>query len=621
MNEFRAIFSIQRKRILAVRYIVLWGAFFLVLLFLALNSISEYRGVLKSKQDFAKTEKERVRQYRRMSQYGGDGIRLMFIPSPTCVFFDDSGTFQQLVSNVNTGDRSTVVEPLKGFNIFHSRSTLDIAGVLFLFSAFLGMFMGYDVRGGYLKYLFVSISPRKAFIYSIMARAIILIFSISVTVIGVSLVARIFYKSLEIPLLLIPILILLVLFFVALGSVVGSIKGRITQLIALGTLFFIFVLLLPGIAQKISSAYAGFFNLSEFELQNQKLISDIEKKLDWKFGTIIAGEDIPPENYYHEAKKALDEQFKEMRERESLLLKDIKEKVKKIQLSKALIPSTLWDSIITEMSSKGFNNFLEFCQFSLERKRDFLYFYSERRFKQIKKTEKPFHIESFVKNDENIFHAVSRLPYAFPLGVGLTLLYTFSLFLLAYRSHLNRITPRTPGTVPVDLEMKSGFTFVMCENSKKKIDLVDYYKKKGTPVLEKINPEDFYFPGVKPSGLFRHLCRISHVEEHMALNNLRIMDVDPKTAGYNRETLLKMVASIILAKTQRLIVIDDFLKRESRGFEQRVIDLIEHLQMKGKSFVYLSTEMFQTTDSLGQILDHEQWDSWPIDDIKKITLR
>lgn len=99
------------------------------------------------------------------------------------------------------------------------------------------------------------------------------------------------------------------------------------------------------------------------------------------------------------------------------------------------------------------------------------------------------------------------------------------------------------------------------------------------------------------------------------------MDVDPITAGYNRDTLLKMVASIILAKTHRLIVIDDFLKRESRGFEQRVIDLIEHLQMKGKSFVYLSTEMFQTTDSLGQILDHEQWDSWPIDDIKKITLR
>lgn len=621
MKEFGAISRIQVKRAFALRYIVLWGAFFLVLLFLALNSISEYRGLLKSKQDFARTETERVRQYRRISRYGGDGIRLMFIPSPGSIFFDDSGAFQQLVSNVNTSDRSTIVEPLKGFNIFHSRSGLDIAGVLFLFSAFLGMFAGFDVKGGYLKFLFISISPFKAFVLSILARYITLIFSMLITVMGVSLIAKLFLESLKIPWLLILLLVLVILFFMALGAVVGSIKGRITQLIAIGALFYIFVLLLPGVAQKISSAYAGFFNLSGFELENQKLIGVVEKTLNSRFGTIVAGEDVPPASYYSEARRALDRQFKEIRERESKLLSDIRGKVRKIQFAKALIPSTFWDSAITEMSSRGFDNFLAFCQFSAERKKDFLYFYTERRFKRIGKRGR-FQIESFIKEDENMFYASPRLPYAFPLGVGLTLFYTLLIFVAAYRLHIRRIIGPARETVQVELESPDqGFTFVLCENQRTKQSIISRYEQQEAVVLRKINPDDLCFPGVTPAGLFRHFCRVSGAREKTALENLAAMGVDPGTAGYNRETVLKMVAAIILARGHRLVVIDDFIKRESRAFEQSVFSLLERLQESGKSFVYLSTEIFQTTDSLDRILDTEKWGSWPIDDLKKITLR
>jgi hypothetical protein len=648
MKTFKDIFTFELKKTLSKLNIALFMLFYFLLLLIVQNAQSLYKDSLKDKNIFQETEKSRVKTYRRYSQYGGSGIRLMYLPAPISILFTDNSPFNDLISKINTADMLDIYQPFKGKNIFFETSGLDFSGIVFIFGAFFGMLSGYTAlrRIDYFKFLSSAKNCGKVFLFVLLSKFIILSLSFLFLMGGVLLWSCL--NSLNILSLYLLYLILafigILLYFLSLGALAGALKNKHRRLIAFGSLFIIMVVFIPLISSKIlyNRAFIDIESLFNFELENLKILMALEKRLDDKFGTVVAGKDIPPDEYKRWAKAALDKEFSLLRQRENRLKEKILKGIMKYQLLKSFLPITLWDSLINEISSKGRRSLIDFYSFSQTRKREFLYFYTERRFSKIDKS-KPFKIESFVKKDENIYISKSRLPYGFGLGIGLTLLYTIGAFFFAYWLHLRRLKREENQGIEVDINFEEGknTVFVLCKDEVIKSVIFNHHKQKDAACTDKINPADFKFNGIKPSDLLNHLSRVAGVDEKRARENLGIMGVDIDTVKTglrvlrgnshtaenekSNELIKKIYVAVMAAMDRQLIVINDFFKRESRQYEGDCFKLLYSLIAAGKKIIYLSTEMYQTSENFDEkIKDNiNDYGVWHIEDkdLIQITLR
>ena len=87
------------------------------------------------------------------------------------------------------------------------------------------------------------------------------------------------------------------------------------------------------------------------------------------------------------------------------------------------------------------------------------------------------------------------------------------------------------------------------------------------------------------------------------------------------EIILKIYAAVKAAGDFESIIIDDFLKRESREFERDFMRLLSRLEKAGKRVVYLSCEMYNTADSLNGKIIIDTFKVLSLPPLNKITLR
>jgi hypothetical protein len=652
MNKFKVIFAFESKKTLSKINITLFALFFLILLYLVQNSLTSHKALLKDKDVFFKTEKSRPKKYQRYSQYGGDGIRLMLVPSHASILFDDTVPFNEILSKINTGDILNIYYRLKGKNFFFETSGLDIAGIFFIFGAFFGMLSGYFPfrKPDYLKFVSSASNFKRAFLFVLLSKFIILSLSFLLLLCGVLLWSYLnSFNIINLNLLYVVLAFISILgYFLSIGALLGAIKKR-SSVIAFGGIFVIMTFFVPLISNKIvyvdASELESLFN---FELENLKIIMAVEKRFDKQFGTIVEGKDNPPDEYKKKAKEAINKEFNLLRQRENRLKQNILKKIMRHQMLKSFFPVTFWDSIKKEMSSKGGKSFIDFYSFSQTRKDEFLIFFVEKRFSKLDKG-KPFRVESFIKKDENIYHAKSHLPFNFGLGLGVTVLFTIGFLLIAYGLHSKRLKIKSREIdFSVNFEQGKNTVFVLCKNEAIKRDILNHYKQKDAACIDKINPADFKFNGIKPADLLNHLSRVAGVDEKRARENLGIMGVDIDTvkvkAGKARqklgffgvdidasekekanELILKIYMAVMAAMDRQLIVINDFFKRESRQCEGDCFKLLSNLIAAGKKIIYLSTEMYQTTENLDEKIKAKinNYGVWHIEDkdLIQITLR
>jgi hypothetical protein len=92
-----------------------------------------------------------------------------------------------------------------------------------------------------------------------------------------------------------------------------------------------------------------------------------------------------------------------------------------------LFPTTFYQFLTGEASGKGYYGYLEFMDYIMKLRNRFMQFYLKKRYESNDAA-----VESFVKNDENIFRARSRLPKTFWLGLLIMIFYAAVFFILAY---------------------------------------------------------------------------------------------------------------------------------------------------------------------------------------------
>jgi hypothetical protein len=234
----------------------------------------------------------------------------------------------------------------------------------------------------------------------------------------------------------------------------------------------------------------------------------------------------------------------------------------------------------------------------------------------------PEKVENFIKGDEDLFFAKPKLPYNFWLGVIFTVIYSIGMLLILYRQHKKRLKiPEPKISYQITFE-KGNVLFTHCENESIKRDIFNRYKKQANALcLEKTNASDFQFDGIKANELFKHLCRVSGTDEKKAIKNLDHMGIrDLDIFELDEETILKIYTAVKTAGEYELILLDDFLRKESKKFELDVIQLLLALEEAGKKIIYLSTDSYDVSGNFDDNIKIDKFLSLPID-LKEVTLR
>jgi hypothetical protein len=568
---------------------------------------ASYIDIIENKETFQRQEQQKTSKYSHYRQYGTIGIWLKFIPHANCILFFDS-TFDDLLCNQDSSYTCNIYTPVKGRKYFANRSRFLNFSVMFLLFGVLGCLVyGMDttVKKDYLKFISILSSHKKAFWFTIMTKLIIL-FSAALVMYAISLMPMLVFNGINLfstSFIVILVIILLFLFFFSIGGLIGLIEKQVNRVLVLFAVYFFSVIFLPwafGFYSEISAK--DMPTLTEYDFKNFNVAMKEDEYLAKKHGLPKANE-APSEEAIKDFKNSMRQIKKNIRDNEDRLKSQSLSKINNKHTIASFCPTLFYFFVCENNSSIGVNSQIDFHTYCLEKKDGFVDFIIENSFQKEeeksqgvdkKQTKK---IENFIKGDEDLFFAKPKLPYNFWLGVFLTPFYSVLLLFLTFRIFKKRqISQGSKKDYRIEKE-KYNPVFVLCENESIKEDIFNQYKDQGNTVcLEKINTSEFRFYGVRPHELFSHLCQVSGVDEKKAGDNLVLMGIrDLAGLPFNEEIIYKIYAAVLTASDFDLIVINDFVKKESREFENDFFRMLLSLEKSGKKILYLSTQMQQTS--------------------------
>jgi ABC-type transport system involved in multi-copper enzyme maturation permease subunit len=450
------------------------------------------------------------------------------------------------------------------------------------------------VRRDYLKFISIFTGMRKSFWFTITARLIILfmayIFLYAISVLPLLVFDGINLFSTSFPVIL--VIILSFFFFFSIGCLVGLIKSYFTRTLILGAVYFITVILLPwglGFYSEISAK--DMPTLIDYDFKNFNIAMKEDEYLAKKYGLPKAN-DVQKAEAIKDFKKSMRKIKKTIGENEDSIRKHSLEKIKTQQTIAAFFPTLFYFAACESNGSVGVINCIDFHSYCLEKKDGFSDFIRENSFTEDEK-DLPKKVENFIKGDEDLFFAKPKLPYSFLFGVICTLVYSLVILLIAFKRLMKSLINAKPKKNYAIENEEYNPVFSLCGNPGIKADIVNFYRgKERAVVLEKINSRDFN--GIKPHELFIHVCRVNGIDEKKARENLSILGIRDLTGlSCDEEIIMKIYAAVRTAVDFDVIVIDEFVNKESREFENDVFRLLMALEKAGKKIVYLSLHMKQ----------------------------
>lgn len=436
MNKFNSIFILESKRLLRLTNIIIFFVISVILILIVQHGKNRYVKSLDNIDAFQNTEDTKVSQYVLYRQYGAFGIRLLFIPSPFSVLYNDY-VFDVLLSRVNISEELNIYKPIKGKSFFISRAGfMNFAGIILFLGCFLALFFGSNTTNEkeFSKYQ-ASINRNSIKVFWPLVLSRITIFNLAFLVL--ILIPLFILQISNINLLCTPLVyillvsVLLNIFLFGVGCIIGFLNRSI-KWVVFGIVYFAFVFFIPFLADTSQEiATGGIESVFKFDLINLKTIMEADRKLIDKFGSRKSNEDVPPE-IVEEVMTASENVHGKVDNRESRRKNEMLEDIKQHQKRLSYFPVLFYLSVIKEVSGQGGFTFIEFYSFGQQRKQEFINFYLDKRFKGKNKPDQIGTVENFVKSDENLFYAKSRLPYFFWGGVLISFLYIFGVYYISY---------------------------------------------------------------------------------------------------------------------------------------------------------------------------------------------
>ncbi len=438
MKPFKHFFIIEFKRLFSLIPLILGLLFLGAAVYVIQDGSDQFKDILKNKEEFKQIEQSKVKKYHYYTQYGAYGFRIQFIPSPVSIFFYDSGSFSELTANIDVGERLNLYNSFKGKNMFKERpgTHADFAGLFLLFGSLMCLFYGYDTfpRREYTKLLSSMAGEKRVYFQTFTARFLLLcLYFTLVTAVGIVIVILngIAFTGTEYLYILcfLGIWLLLALSMFSVGTALRLIKSKVLGITLLMLTWIFLVYLYPLAVNKITLIKAG------------NMISNYQMELD-KFNELVNFENRAIEDvgrYSKEKAKTqpgkqlvksfLNREYKKIQKIEKKLEEQVTANIKLFQWLSVFSPTTFISSVTSEMSSKGYEGNLEFFKYNQYLKDKFCLFYFEKEYDSPPGEKE---IESFIKEEENIFTGSARLPGNFGWGLLVLLVYCVGVFWLSY---------------------------------------------------------------------------------------------------------------------------------------------------------------------------------------------
>jgi hypothetical protein len=434
MSHLIALFIVGFKQFFSKRNLIVFLVMLLLLLYGVNKGIYNYRVMVENSKEFQKIEALMFANVMNYIKYSSVGVRYMYVPSASVVFFTDSPLMSELTAKIDSIINLDIYNNCKGSAVFESnnRDFLRFSGLLVLLGTLFVLFTGYEsmCRKEYLKFLSSKFSHIKVFIAVIFSRFISIIFALLVMfglMVGVVRLRGIELMHTDIKGLWAYLLstLLILLIFLVIGGMIGTMRSNTICISMIMGVWIVSVFIIPGIfdsiieerADDIVSSYKSV--LSKY----QKAI-DFERKSEEKYGKFDEKNIVSEREIIEDLWK---NHYPEIAQIEENLKNEISRVIEKYRKLNILFPTSFYNLTALEVSSRGYENYLDFYNYTQDNQKKFSRFWFDRVY-----YNDPKELVSFIKGDENIFHGKSRIPGNYVSGMVLHLFYAVAMLLGSY---------------------------------------------------------------------------------------------------------------------------------------------------------------------------------------------
>jgi hypothetical protein len=619
MHTFRAIFGLEARRFFCRRNGIIFVAFLTLLLLFLLDGIVTYKTEIEDMKLFQETERNKVEHFVHYTQYGAYGIRLKFVPSPMSVLFSNSSVYRDLISNVDSGERLRIYNSFKGRNLFTEKSGnyMDYSGILLLIGAFLALLYGFETfyYRKYQKHLACFIPFKRLFAYVVITRIMLL----SLLFLSLSSASLLFLEINGIGVFGIHFLcfafvtILVMIFFLSIGMVAGTMTKRSMGIILLGIAFFTSIYLIPLTVNKIANLKSNNIKSNyQLELEKLKLLMAFEQNFKEQVGIFNSGE-VAPQKVKQLITDTLKKEYKKFGKYENNMRLEMKRYAGAFQSLSVLFPTSFFQSSNNELSSQGYSNFIDFYSFNQKRKNQFIKYYVDKKF--YNKLDK---VQSFIKGDENLFHANSRLPEKLPLGIFITIAYILGLTWFSYLRLDNLIFPRPRGELDfrnIELDVRSGEDNAIKTDNCIIEQFFNFFSGRtnefngvitinSDSVCDNVKLNFVYLPyllefplNLTPNAILsflKNLQRIPADKIGPAVERIGETNIDKKFSEINHEEIALILLTLFPATTDTLYIFDDFFFSLNRETIKKLQEMQGIIKCEGGKLIYMSSQSYET---------------------------
>jgi ABC-type transport system involved in cytochrome c biogenesis ATPase subunit len=567
----------------------------LILGYLLVLGCNEHETNLEKAKKFKDLEKTLYSRLISYTHVSIQGIRLLLIPSQMEIFFINSNVFSDISSRINTTASLQISSNLKDRNLFKKNHVIgwDFAGMLILAFSILWLLFGTETFSSkeYLK-LHASVAPHKlAFLYTIASRLILLALTI-LSLFGILFILlrinHIVFSASDFNCFTgyISYVILISVFFFSSGVLIGYIKSKAARTITVFLVLFLFLFVIPGLlgfyteqkAESVSSDYQNEFDKINILTDFEKKAIEVNKEFDIKNieGARKVMENLFWNQYYPKVND-VDDRVKEK----------IVENIDRYRKLSVLFPTTFYFASCNEISSRGYDSFIDFYSYLQEMKSKFVRFWIDRVY-----YNDPKAIVNFIEGDENTFHAKSRLPGNFPIGILITLGYIFLLLTVSYFQFKKSLFKMKKSELAycadkVDVKFKKGDFKVWNINGRNFVDLLYNLFSGQNKTIKKKAPEikvlvdNVDIAAEKNRRDFLYLCHSDKIP-----GDIKVKDLIRLFAGIRKFPKDKIKEIMSMPE------IKDFTgKKFDNLSDSRKAEVLLSLTFIGKSEIYLFNEI------------------------------
>jgi hypothetical protein len=438
MRKFWALFVFETRRFGSKRKIAVLTAV-LVILCLTVNSgIDNYKKIIHNSKEFQNIEAMMFKHIPNYAHYRVFGVKILFLPAASEIFFSPPKLCPELASRIDSVSTLDIFNDFKGKQLFQYKGStfFQFSEVFKWVLSLFALWMGFDILHSreYLKF-FISIWRGKGLFPVIISIRFLLLslyimLSILVTLSFAAIRGLNLTSTPEIFQAFSTFLIaieLLSLFFLTFGFIIGSLWSGTKGLVAIITAISIFGLVIPILLNSIVSQRADSI-LSQYKLavEKWKVVNSFEKTSKEKYGKFDRSNLDIGRTVIEEFWRV---HYKQIVKLEDSLRAEINSMIDFYRQLFILTPQTFYNMTTSELSSRGYGNFLAFYRYLQQMQANFVRFYIDRCF-----YNDPAEMVSFIRDSENLFRAKSLRPPNFYTGLLLNLLYILLLAAAASRS-------------------------------------------------------------------------------------------------------------------------------------------------------------------------------------------